>query len=84
MARMNTSIESARIDGSAAAVTRRMVSQNAGTMHARDLFQLWIGIAQGGPDQQERQRRPQEALDQHHAGHRVDVISTPVEPVSVR
>ena len=54
-------------------VTRRMVAQTPAPLHARRLLELRIGVAQRGAHQQERQRRPQEALDQHHAGHGIDV-----------
>ena len=74
MARMKTSIASARMDGSESRkVTRRMVIHDAGTAHARGFLQLRIGVAQRRAHQEKRQRRPQEALDHDHPGHGIDV-----------
>ena len=46
---------------------------DAGAAHARGFLQLRIGVAQRRAHQEERQRRPQEALDHDHAGHGIDV-----------
>ena len=48
-------------------------SAYAGAAHARGLFQFGVRIAQRGADEQERERRPQKAFDDHHAGHGIDV-----------
>jgi hypothetical protein len=41
--------------------------------HARCLLQLGIGVAQARADQEKGERRPEKALDQDHAGQRIDV-----------
>ena len=73
-ARMNTSIASAMIEGSdSRMVTRRIVCQTPAPCTRAASSSSGFELRSVALTKQERQRRPQEAFDQHHAGHRIDI-----------
>src|SRR5437899_9002704 len=74
MARMNTSIDNARMEGSDSRnVTRAMVAPTPAPLTRAASSSSGLAFAQGRGHQEKCERRPQEALHHDHAGHGIDV-----------